>query len=163
MLFSNLSIEYSEKLYSALLSLYPIRFRVRFAPEMMQLFRDCCQDALEKGEVAVLVAFWLRVMRDLAVSIVRERSHEWMAPIHPEHPLIGIVDALLIPTIVTSNLIVLGPVLTLMVRGNLAITSDEFVMTSGFFSVAIGALAVGASVVITRLRPTVRLWVKLSA
>jgi hypothetical protein len=64
----NLSIQYSERLYSALLSLYPVRFRVRFAPEMVQLFRDCCHDALEKGEVAVVVAFWLRVSRDLYFS-----------------------------------------------------------------------------------------------
>ena len=35
-------------------------------------------------------------------------------------------------------------------------------MMSGFFSIVIGTLAVVASVVITKLRPHVRLWVKLS-
>jgi hypothetical protein len=42
----NLSIQYAERFYNALLSLYPVEFRIRFAPEMLQLFRDCCRDAL---------------------------------------------------------------------------------------------------------------------
>ena len=159
----HLSIEYSERLYNALLSLYPPRFRVRFAPEMVQLFRDCCHDALEKGEVAVVVAFWLAVSRDLFVSVIRERSRDLARPIDSEHPLTGIVDLLLIPSMVTANLIALGPILTLMVRGSDSITLDQFVVTSGFFSFAMGVLAVVGSLIVTKLRPTVRLWVKLSA
>src|SRR6516225_8196528 len=85
----NLSLHYSERVYNALLSLYPVRFRARFAPEMVQLFRDCCHDALEKGEVAVLAAFWLRAMRDLFLSIIRERQREVLGPRDSEHPLIG--------------------------------------------------------------------------
>jgi hypothetical protein len=163
MVLGNLSIEYSERLYNALLSLYPPRFRIRFAPELMQLFRDCSRDALEKGEVAVLAAFWLQVTRDLLASVVRERCRELMRPIQPEHPLAGVIDALLIPSMVTANLVALGPILTLLVRNNAAISADEFVMMSGFFSIMIGTLAVIASLIITKLRPTVRLWVKLSA
>ena len=158
----NLTVQYSERLYNALLSLYPFRFRVRFAPEMMQLFRDCCHDALEKGQVAVLVAFWLRVLRDLLFSVLRERRRVLMAPIDAEHPLTGIIDLLLIPSMVTANLMVLGPILTLLIRGGANIPTDQFVVTSGFFSFAIGSLTVLASIVITKLRPTVRLWVKLS-
>ena len=159
----NHTVQYSERVYNALLSLYPFRFRVRFAPEMMQLFRDCCHDALEKGEVAVLAAFWLQVTRDLCLSVVRERGRELIGPIGAEHPLTGIIDLLLIPSMVTANLMALGPVLTLLILGGAEIPTDQFVMTSGFFSFAIGALAVIASLVITKLRPTVRLWVKLSA
>jgi hypothetical protein len=158
----HLSIHYSQRVYSALLSLYPVHFRVRFAPELVQLFRDCCHDALEKGEVAVLVAFWLRVMRDLFVSVVRERSRE-LVTVNSDHPLAGIIDLLLIPSMVTANLVALGPILTLLIRGNVAIPSHQFAVTSGFFSFVIGTLAVLASVVVTKLRPTVRLWVKLSA
>jgi hypothetical protein len=159
----NLSIQYSERVYNALLSLYPFHFRVRFAPEMLQLFRDCWRDALEKGQVAIVVAFWLRLTRDLFVSVVRERGRELIRPVGAEHPLVGIVDLLLIPSMVTANLVALGPILTLLVRGSAPLSLDEFFMTSGFFSVAIGTLAVVASVVVTKLRPTVRLWVKLSA
>ena len=158
----NLTLQYSERVYSALLSLYPARFRVRFAQEMLQLFRDCCHDALEKGQIAVLAAFWMRAVRDLFFSIIRERQREVMSPLDSEHPLIGFIDLTLIPGIVTVNLVVLGPVLTLLVRGGFQISTEQFAMTSGFFSIVIGTLAVLASLLITKLRPQVRLWVKLS-
>jgi hypothetical protein len=162
MITGNISIQYSERIYTALLSLYPPRFRVRFAPEMLQLFRDCTHDALEKGEVAVLVAFWLCAVRDLLYSVLRERSRGFVAPISSEHPLMGIIDLLLIPSMVTIKLVVLGPLMALMFHGA-SLSSGQFVVTSGFFSVAIGTLAVIASLVFAKLRPTVRLWVKLSA
>jgi phosphatidylglycerophosphate synthase len=158
----NLSIQYSERLYNALLSLYPPHFRVRFAPEMMQLFRDCCHDALEKGQVAIVVAFWLRVSRDLCISVLRERGRELTRPVDADHPLMGLVDLLLIPSMITANLLALGPILTLLIRGSSEMPRDQFALTSGFFSIAVGALALVASLVITKLRPTVRLWVKLS-
>lgn len=158
----NLSVHYAERVYNALLSLYPIRFRVRFGPEMAQLFRDCCHDALEKGEVAFLVAFWVAAVRDLLLSAARERSRELTGPLCVDHPLVGFVDATLIPSMVGMNLLALGPLLTLLFAG-VAIPTDRFIMTSGFFSIVLGSLAVLASLAITRLRPTVRLWVKLSA
>ena len=163
MTLGNLSIEYSERIYNALLSLYPSSFRLRFAPEMLQLFRDCYHDALEKGEVAVVVAFWLKVTRDLFVSALHERGRELLGPFGPEHPFMAIVDIFLIPAMVTLKLLALGPIMTLMFRGGGDLTSDRFMMTSAFFSFAIGTLAVVASLVVTKLRPTVRLWVKLSA
>jgi hypothetical protein len=163
MALGNLSIDYAERLYNALLSLYPVHFRVRFGPEMVQLFRDCAHDALEKGQVAVLVAFWLRVMRDLFISVVRERGRDWMNPLNAEHPLAGIIDLLLIPSMVIANLLALGPILTLLFRGNGSLPTEEFLATSGFFSLAIGALSVVTSLIVTKLRPTVRLCVKLSA
>ena len=159
-------VKYAENVYNALLSLYPVQFRVRFGPEMMQLFRDCSRDALEKGEVAVLVAFCVQATRDLVVSIVRERGQEMLSsPVDADHPVMAVVDALLIPSIVTANLMALGPILTLLVQGLPAIDApiEQFMLTSGMFSFAIGCLTVLASIVITRLRPTARLWVKLSA
>jgi hypothetical protein len=158
----NLSIHYAERVYNALLSLYPVRFRIRFSSEMAQLFHDCCQDALEKGEIAVLVAFWVAAVRDLLFSLMRERRRDLVAPLGMDHPLVGFIDFMLIPSIVTTNLVVLGPVLTLLVRGDFDISPEQFAMTSGFFAIVIGSLAVAASLVITKLRPTVRLWVKLS-
>jgi hypothetical protein len=158
----NLDIEYSERVYNALLSLYPLRFRMRFGPEMSQLFHDCCHEALKKGQFSVLAAFWMQAVKDLALSILRERRRELMGPIQ-EHPLVGVIDLLLIPAMVTANLVALGPILTLLIRGAGNIPADQFMMTSAFFSLAIGSLAVVASLVITRLRPSVRLWVKLSA
>jgi hypothetical protein len=163
MILSNLSIQYSERVYTALLSLYPPRFRVRFAPELVQLFRDCCHDALEKGQFAIVVAFWVKVTRDLLISVLRERGRELFGPMSEEHPLMAIIDVLLIPTMVTMKLVALGPILTLMFRSGATIPLNQFALTSAFFSCTIGVLAIVASVVVTKLRPTVRLWVKLSA
>ena len=114
------------------------------------------------GEVAVFAAFLVGMMRDLLLSILRERGKEWVGPIDG-HPLAALIDLLLIPTMVTMKLVFLGPVLTLLFRDSTRISIDQFMMTSAFFSVAIGILALVASIVFTRLRPTVRLWVKLSA
>ena len=158
----NLSLHYAERVYNALLSLYPIRFRVRFGPEMVQLFRDCCHDAREKGEVAVVAAFLVAAVRDVLFSVAQERSRELMQPLGIDHPLAGVVDATLIPIMVGMNLVALGPLLTLLVTP-VTIPADQFVMTSGFFSIVLGGLAVVASLAITKVRPTVRLWVKLSA
>src|SRR5215467_15041218 len=148
---SNVTVAYAARVYTALLSLYPAHFRVRFAPEMVQLFRDCCHDALEKGEVAFLAVFLVSALRDLLVSILRERRSELMGPLNVDHPIVGIIDLMLIPSIVTVNLVVLGPVLTLLIRGDV-MPVDQFMMTSGFFSVAIGSLAVVTSLVMTKLR-----------
>jgi hypothetical protein len=158
----NLSVEYSERVYNALLSLFPAHFRIRFGAEMSQLFHDCCHQALKKGQLAVVVAFWFQAVKDLSLSILRERRRELMGPIS-EHPLIGIIDMLLIPSMVAGNLLALGPVLTLLVLGSDGVSMEQFTMTSAFFSLATGSLAVAASLVITKLRPSVRLWVKLSA
>jgi len=84
-------------------------------------------------------------------------------PFGSDHPLVAFFDMLLIPTMVTAKLLALGPIFTLLFRGSYGIPADQFIATSGFFSLAIGALAVAASIVMTKLRPTVRLWVKLSA
>ena len=160
----NEMVKYAENVYNALLSLYPAGFRVRFGPEMMQLFRDCSREAVEKGEAAVLIAFCIQAIRDLAVSVVRERGRQIAAAGIDADPIMTVVDALLIPSIVTANLIVLGPILTLLVEGVPAVEApiEQFMLTSGFFSFAIGCLTVVMSITITRLRPTARLWVKLT-
>lgn len=147
----------------ALLCLYPVHFRIRFGTEMACLFHECSHEAIQKGGTRALLLFWLRAGRDLGMSVLRERGREVWVPVNVNHPLIGIADRLLIPTIVTGNLMVLGPILALLAAGGTRIAADQFVLASGFFSVAVGSLAVAASLVLTKIRPTVRLWVKLSA
>src|SRR5438067_1513347 len=111
----NLTVQYSERVYHALLSLYPVRFRIRFGAEMAQLFRDCCHDALKKGQIAVVMAFWFQAFRDLFLSVLRERQRELIGPLNVNHPLVGVIDLLLIPAMVAGNLVALGPILTLLV------------------------------------------------
>ena len=158
-----LSLERSERIYVSLLSLYPVGFRVRFAHEMAQVFRDCNHDVIKKDDASLLAAFWFRTARDLFLSVIRERRRELLSPLAPDHPVVGVLDLLLIPSMVSANLIALGPILALLVNGGVNVPTEQFVVTSGFFSFGIGSLAIVASLVMAKLRPTVRLWVKLSS
>jgi hypothetical protein len=59
----------SEKIYTWLLKLYPVRFRRDYGPSAVQLFRDRFQ--AERGLLR-RCRFWLDVISDLAVSVPRE-------------------------------------------------------------------------------------------
>lgn len=59
----------SEKIYACLLKLYPRRFRSRYAPDALQLFRDRLQ--AERGFFQ-RVRFWSGIIADLAISVPRE-------------------------------------------------------------------------------------------
>ena len=156
-------LHYSERFYGALLSLYPAPFRVRFAAEMLQVFRAGLRQEARRGERMRLAAWWFQTFKDLAVSISREHTRG-LTSIGMDHPFVALVDSLLIPGIVGINLMVLGPtVAALLLRMHLTkVSSDEFFTTSVAASLVLGGLGVLRAVVVARLRPTVRLWVKLS-
>src|SRR6185436_204077 len=84
-----------ERIFGALLLLYPARFRKRFGHEMVQIFADCF-----RGETS----FWLRTCKDLAISLPREWHREWTAA-DSEIDFTGLVDLILISVVVGSNLI----------------------------------------------------------
>jgi hypothetical protein len=87
-----------------------------------------------------------------------------MSPADGVHPFTALVDSLLIPGIVGINLMVLGPVVTallLRMEPN-RVSAEEFFTTSVLASVILGGLGILRALVVARLRPTVRLWVKLS-
>jgi hypothetical protein len=150
-------LEYSERFYGALLALYPAPFRVRFAAEMRQIFRAGLR-------THGLLRWWLQTLKDLVISISQEHTRELMAPLGTSHPFVALVDSLLIPAIVGINLMVLGPVVTafLLRMQPSKIYADEFFMTSAMVSLVLGGLGVLRALVVARLRPNVRLWVKLS-
>jgi hypothetical protein len=60
----------SEKIYAWLLKLYPTRFRDEYAGSALQLFRDRFRS--ERGLFRRL-RFWLDIITDLAISLLRER------------------------------------------------------------------------------------------
>lgn len=60
----------SEKIYAWLLKLYPTRFRDEYGASALQLFRD--RFRAERGLFGRL-RFWLDIIADLAVSLLRER------------------------------------------------------------------------------------------
>jgi hypothetical protein len=60
----------AERVYKALLGLYPKDFRERYALEMMQTFHDAHRQARLEGKT---FAFWFRTLMDAISSATRER------------------------------------------------------------------------------------------
>ena len=156
-------LRYSERMYSALLSFYPVSFRLRFGPEMLQVFRAASRCEAVRGGNAFLY-FWLRTLKDLIASIPQEQGRELTRGLDANNPLVAFVDSLLIPTMIVMNLFVLGPLITALFAGASAarISRDDFAMVSLIVSLVLGTLGILRALIVARLRPTVRLWVKLS-
>lgn len=99
--------EHLDGLYPALLSLYPARFRARFAGEMVQIFRDCHQLELAKGGAGNLLLFWVRTFLDLAFSIPREWQRQiTTADREIDYP--GLADTVMLLIVVGMNAVGLG-------------------------------------------------------
>jgi capsular polysaccharide biosynthesis protein len=64
----------SQRLYGALLALYPAAFRRRYAAEMRRDFADLSREALEEGGGAELVRLWGAAFSDLAITAFEERG-----------------------------------------------------------------------------------------
>jgi hypothetical protein len=62
----------ADKVYGALLHLYPRAHRRAYGPPMAQLFRDLCRDAHRQGGVPRLTWLWLRTLFELVTTAVRE-------------------------------------------------------------------------------------------
>src|SRR5438046_366434 len=62
----------SERVYTALLLLYPRRFRERYGREVLQTFTE-----LSVSMGTQRPRFWWRVLPDLARSVTREHIDEW--------------------------------------------------------------------------------------
>jgi capsular polysaccharide biosynthesis protein len=60
------------RIYGRLLAVYPARHRRQYGPQMVQLFRDQCWDALEREGWVGLVGLWCRVLWDTARTSVVE-------------------------------------------------------------------------------------------
>jgi len=59
-----------ERLYRAMLRLYPPRFHRAFAQDLVETFRDQRRAARDRGMTAT--RFWLTILRDLAMQSVAE-------------------------------------------------------------------------------------------
>ncbi len=60
--------------YRRLLVLYPADFRRAFGLQMVQLFRDACQEAQRRAGLSGLIRVWLSTLYDVASSVIVERS-----------------------------------------------------------------------------------------
>lgn len=65
----------SERIYRALLVLYPKEFRDTYGPHMAQVFRDDCREAVERTGTIGFVAWWTRTMLDLLSTALAERGN----------------------------------------------------------------------------------------
>jgi hypothetical protein len=84
-------VNYSERVYRALLAFYPRRFRLRFGGELEQMFRDCSGQPM--------ISLWLQAVEDLVVSVPREWKRE-IAREDCDIDFHGLVDAVIIAFVV---------------------------------------------------------------
>jgi hypothetical protein len=66
-------MSFAERVYKALLGLYPKNFRERYGLEMLQTFRDSHRQARLEGKA---FAFWLGTLTDAISSAIREHARE---------------------------------------------------------------------------------------
>ena len=68
----------SERIYRALLILYPRHFRHDFGDEMARSFRNLCEEELRRGGRTGLFKLWLYTLLELPTTAVKERGHSFM-------------------------------------------------------------------------------------
>ena len=66
----------SERLYRALLYLYPKQFRAAYGGQMRLTFRDACRVVYRQNGAGGLVALWLPTLLDLFKSALEERARQ---------------------------------------------------------------------------------------
>jgi len=66
----------SERLYGALLHLYPKQFRTAYGRQMRLTFRDACRVAYRRGGAGGLLVLWLPTLLDLFKSALEEQAHQ---------------------------------------------------------------------------------------
>jgi hypothetical protein len=141
----------SERCYRTMLFLYPVEFRIRFHKEMAQLFRDSCRDELRDGDFRGFLRLWGRVLIDLALSISRERGQALLDFRHLPVRAVGIIDSMVILTIIVFHLLVAGSGIALYLPVSYD-TAAGFVLVATAAGSALGGLAVICSLVLARFR-----------
>ncbi|HEU4995094.1 MAG TPA: ABC transporter permease [Gemmatimonadaceae bacterium] len=88
-----------ERLFRALLLLYPRSFRDRFMDEMLEFFRARCDEARKQRGAYGLARLWMHLVADIAVNAPLQhvrafrstsaRELPWASPFYPEesHPM----------------------------------------------------------------------------
>lgn len=66
----------SERLYTALLHLYPKEFRAIYGQQMRLTFREACRVAYHRNGAGGLLALWLPTLFDLFKSALEERARQ---------------------------------------------------------------------------------------
>src|SRR5262245_60605214 len=66
----------SERLYWALLHLYPKKFRAAYGQQMRLTFQDACRVAYRRNGAGGLLVLWLPTLLDLFKSALEERAQQ---------------------------------------------------------------------------------------
>jgi hypothetical protein len=66
----------SDRLYGALLYLYPATFRAAYGQQMRLTFRDACRAAYHQNGAGGLLVLWLPTLLDLVKSALEERARQ---------------------------------------------------------------------------------------
>jgi hypothetical protein len=64
----------SQRVYRSLLRVYPRELRDEYGDEMTRCFRDLCREELTDGGGPGLAALWVRTLRELLATALKERS-----------------------------------------------------------------------------------------
>jgi tryptophan-rich sensory protein len=70
------SLPVSERIYRALLTAYPKKFREHYETQMVQVFRDSFREAHHRNGMAGVIDLWLHTFADLLVTALVERIAE---------------------------------------------------------------------------------------
>src|SRR6266566_4603356 len=73
------SLSTAELLYRIFLRLYPKGFRQGYEQEMIQTFRDCCREALQRSGMPGLLRFCCYILGELCITACREHFRSFMA------------------------------------------------------------------------------------
>jgi len=148
---SNVAFTWSNRCYRALLSLYPAEFRIRYGKEMAQVFLDCCRDEAGKGKAAGLARLWLETIRDLILSIPRERVRVLLKGNELTSRTAGLIDSMVILGIIGFHLFVGGAGIVSYIGRTFEAAADSLALTA-MAGAALGGVGVICSVILTRFR-----------
>ncbi len=98
---SEQTVDFADRFYLALLSLYPHRFQARLGRETLQIFRDCCRT---KATFRQRLSCGLHTIPDVALSIPREWRRE-AAQEDCEIDYTGMMDLFMVSVVAGANLI----------------------------------------------------------
>ena len=68
----------SERIYRALIRLYPEEVRRRYAEEMVRYFGDLCREEWHSRGAKGMVLLWARTLPDLLFSVLKERGTNFL-------------------------------------------------------------------------------------
>ena len=162
---------FAERLYGRLLLLYPRDFRVRFGPEMLQIFGDAYGSESHDCRFVKRIAFWLHTFYDLVRSLAKEWGE---APATTERIALSIavfVESLVIPAAICGTLVLAGFITATLTRRALPLgfespvaewQSTAFALEAGaLVMLALGVASLLGAYLMVRRRRAGGVWIKL--